>query len=88
VLTKIPKVCIMGVGGEAMIVFEPIMKLLSDHGWSSYRLRKEKLLSEGTISRLRRGENLNTSTIDVLCRLCECQPGDLMHYVPDGEREE
>ena len=70
-----------------MIVFGPIMQMLSEHGYSSYRLRKEKLLPEGTLSRIRNGEPINTTTIDTICRLCDCQPGDILKYVPDpGEQ--
>lgn len=71
-----------------MIVFGPIMKMLSENGWSSYRLRNEKVIPEGTLSRIRSGRPITTSTIDTLCRLCRCQPGDLISYVPELEKEE
>lgn len=71
-----------------MIVFGPIMGMLSEHGYSSYRLRKEKLIPEGTLSRLRNGDPINTTTIDTICRLCDCQPGDILTYVPDGKEQE
>lgn len=67
-----------------MIVFENILKILSDHGWSSYRLQKEKKISNGTIQRLRMKQSVSTDTIGVICELCDCQPGDLMRY----EKEE
>ena len=73
-----------------MIVFAPIMELLAKNGWSSYRLRVEKVIPEGTIQRIRRGESINLTTIDTICRLCSCQPGDLISYVPgpeEGEQE-
>ena len=70
-----------------MIVFVDIMQKLSDAGWSSYRLRRERKLPEGTITRLRHGQPITTETIDVLCCLCNCQPGDLIRYEPgEGER--
>lgn len=71
-----------------MIVFGPIMKMLADHGWTSYRLRKEKVLPEGTLSRLRTGQPVTTATIDTVCRLCHCQPGDILSYVPDQTEKE
>lgn len=71
-----------------MIVFVPIMKMLADHGWTSYRLRKEKVLPEGTLSRLRTGQPVTTATIDTVCRLCHCQPGDILSYVPDQTEKE
>jgi putative transcriptional regulator len=71
-----------------MIRFGNIMKLLADNGYTSYRLRKEKLLSEGTMTRLREGCQINTTTIDTICRLCNCQPGDFLQYIPDTEKKE
>lgn len=70
-----------------MIVFEDIMGMLSKRGWSSYRLRHEKILSESIMSRLRSEESITTNTIDKLCELLDCQPGDLIHYVPDEQGE-
>lgn len=63
-----------------MIVFVDLLQLLKDNGWSTYRLRKEKIISNGTIARIRNGQSLSTETIGTICMLCHCQPGDLMHY--------
>lgn len=68
-----------------MIRFVDIMQKLADHGYSSYELRRKKILSEGTMTRLRNEEPITTVTIDTVCRLCECQPGDLMSWEPDPE---
>jgi len=67
-----------------MIVFVDILKLLSESGWSTYRLRKEKKISSGSIDRIRNGQSLSSDTIGKICQLCNCQPGDIMKY----EREE
>ncbi len=63
-----------------MIIYIEIMKRLSDNGWSSYRLRKEKLIGSATLDRIRNNESITTETIDVICRLCNCQPGDIMRF--------
>ena len=63
-----------------MIVFVDTLKLLSDAGWSTYKLRKEKVISSGTIDRLRNKQSVSTDTIDTICRLCDCQPSDIMTY--------
>lgn len=64
-----------------MIVFKDVFKLLEQHGWSQYRLRKEKLISNGTMQRLREGLSVSTETVNVICKLCRCQPGDILEYV-------
>ena len=50
------------------------------------QIRGEQVLPEGTLTRLRAGRSITLATVDVLCRLCSCQPGDLLRYIPD-ERE-
>lgn len=70
-----------------MIVFLDLLKMLSDHGWSTYRLQKEKRISNGTIIQIRAGKPLTTTTIDTICELCDCQPGDLMRYIPNKQEE-
>lgn len=69
-----------------MIVYNDIMQRLSQIGWTSYRLRKEKILPEGTLTRLRNGDPISTETINTVCRLLKCQPGDILSYVEEEER--
>lgn len=66
-----------------MIVYNDILQRLQESGWSSYRLIQEQVFGNSTITRIRNGSPINTTTIDVICRLCNCQPGDILHYVPD-----
>ena len=28
------------------------------------------------------------STLEAICKALDCQPGDILEYVPDGDREE
>lgn len=70
-----------------MIIFNNILKMLSDSGWSAYRLRKEKQISSGTIDRIRANKSISTETIDTICRLCHCQPGDIMSYKDEKDEE-
>lgn len=71
-----------------MIVFNDILKKLADNGWSSYRLVKERVLPNSTIITLRAGRPIKTTTLDTICKLLNCQPGDLLSYVPDSEEKE
>lgn len=70
-----------------MIIFDDLLRRLSEAGWSTYRIKKEKVLSGSTLARIRAGMSVSTDTIDTICRLCGCQPGDLMRYT-DQEKEE
>ena len=62
-----------------------ILAALRDAGYSSYRLRKEKLLGESAIQKIRKGEPLSWHELGIICRLLNCQPGDLIEYVKDEE---
>lgn len=68
-----------------MIVYKDILEQLAAHGWSTYRLVKEKQLGNGTIQRIRDRESISTETLNKICYLCGCQPGDLIGYKPDKE---
>lgn len=68
-----------------------IMKALKSKGYSSFRLRKENLFSQATMTKFRNGiicYGNNGSNLDKLCRLLDCQPGDIIEYVPDGPAED
>ena len=62
-----------------------VLEALKDKGYSSTRLRKEKLMGESYMTQLRRGEMVSWKTIETICKLLDCQPGDLVEYVPDNE---
>jgi len=70
-----------------MIVFSDILGMLAAKGWSQYRLIKEKQFGNSTVQRLRFHKSINTDTIDKVCELCGCQPGDIMHYEPGQQGE-
>lgn len=48
-------------------------------------LANEIDLTEANLSKLRTGQvkAIRFSTLDALCKALECQPGDLLEYVPD-----
>lgn len=60
-----------------------VLSALKERGHTTYKIRKEKLLSESTVQKLRRQEPLAWENIDTICKLLDCQPGDIMEYVPD-----
>lgn len=71
-----------------MIVYKDILQKLSEHGYSTYRIRQERLLPGSVVDRIREGGSITIATINTLCKLLNCQPGDLLSYVPDMEEKE
>ena len=66
------------------ISYKRLFDLLEKNGWTTYRIRKEKLMGQGTLTALKNGTGgLDSKTIAKLCKVLNCQPGDLMEYIPD-----
>ena len=57
-----------------------ILNALKEQGLSSYRLRKENLLSEGAIQSLRTNKMISLDSVGRICGLLDCQPGDILAY--------
>lgn len=60
-----------------------ILPALKAAGYSTNKIRTDKLMGQATLQQLRHGELASWKTIDTACRLLDCQPGDLLEYVPD-----
>ena len=68
------------------INFNKLETLLKSNGKTFYSLRKDKVVGTETIKKLQLGIGfVDTRTINNLCRYLNCQPGELMEYVPDEE---
>lgn len=63
-----------------------LLAVLKQHGYSTYRLRKEGFFGESTIQTIRRGDPIGAKTLDVVCELLECQPGDVLEWVPNKKQ--
>lgn len=61
-----------------------ILPALKAKGYNTNKLRQEKLLSESTIQKLRTGTGVSWGNIETICRLLDCQPSDILVYVPDA----
>ena len=62
-----------------------VLDRLKSAGYSSYRLRQEKLLGQRMIQQIRERKPVSGEALDLLCRLLACQPGDVLEYVPDDK---
>ena len=65
-----------------------VLQALKGKGFNTNRLRKEQLLAESTIQKLRKRQPISWANINQLCFLLECQPGDLIEYVKDDGVQE
>lgn len=68
----------------AIIYKIDIIPALKAAGYNTSLIRKEHLLGEATLQKFRQKELVSWQNIDTLCRLLQCQPGDLIEYIPDN----
>ena len=61
-----------------------VLEALKEKGYTTYTLRKENILSQSTLQKLREGKGLSWENIERICGLLECQPGDLIEYVQEN----
>ena len=62
-----------------------VLEALKKAGYTTYRLRSEKIRGERVIQQLRLKELVSWKTIDTICSLLGCQPGDLVEHIPSEE---
>lgn len=60
-----------------------VLAELKKKGYSSTKIREEKLIGQSYLQQLRHQELVSWKTIDTICGLLECQVGDLVEYVKD-----
>lgn len=66
-----------------MIYKVDVLSALKSAGYNTTKIRKEGVIGEAALQHLRRKEKVSWDTLTVLCKLLNCQPGDLLEYVSD-----
>lgn len=61
-----------------------VLEMLKSKGYTTFQIRKNRLFSEGTLTKFRNGIVVGASELDKLCKLLECQPGDILEYTADN----
>ena len=75
------KIC--QAGGDVMIRFDKLWKVMEENKISTYRLRESSGIDNKTIRRLKANENMETKTLNKLCAVLDCRLEDIAEYVPD-----
>ncbi len=63
-----------------------VLDTLKESGYTTTRLRKEKLLGENAIQSLRHGEMVGIIALDKICTLLDMQPGNIIKYVENEKK--
>lgn len=64
-----------------------VINALKSAGYSTYRIRKEKLLGEATLQKIRNNEPVSWENVATICKLLNCQPGDIMEYTEEDDKK-
>ena len=65
-----------------MISYKPLSKVLIDKDLKKRDLIQMADLSKATLAKLSKNEHVSMDVIERLCVALECQPGDIIEYVP------
>ena len=65
------------------IVYNKLLSLMQEKGLTSYKIKQENIIGQATLKKIKEGGDIDTRTIAKLCKVLECQPGDIMEYVEE-----
>lgn len=68
-----------------MLIYKNVLQLLKEAGYNTTTIMRDRLLSQATLDALRHNRPVNTKTIETICKLTKCQPGDFLMYVEDKD---
>lgn len=69
------------------ISYKKLFHSLVDRNMKDVDLRKAANISAPTMAKLRQNKVVQTDIIDKICKALDCQPGDVMEYVPDSSEQ-
>ena len=65
-----------------MIDYTPFWETLKKSNESTYTLINKHHISSSTIDKLRKNKPLNTTTLNDLCRILDCDIQEICRYIP------
>lgn len=57
-----------------------VLAALREKGYTQNRIREEKIIGQSYLTQIRHGELVSWKTIETICSLLDCQPGDIVEY--------
>ena len=77
---------------EGKISYERLFILFFFNGPATTEIRKRNIVSEATLTALRSGNhiggNVSTNALASLCAALDCQPKDIIEYIPNEELDD
>ena len=60
-----------------------VLNALKEKGYNTNKIRTEGLLSQSTLQKFRQQQGVSWENLETLCRLLNCQLGDIVEFVPE-----
>lgn len=72
------------------IKYDKLIAMLEEKGITSYTLKSKynNIIGQATFKKVKEGGDIDTRTIAKLCKLLNCQPGDILEYSEDARAPE
>ena len=67
------------------ISYNRLWKQLIDHGWSKTDMMHRANISTNVLARLGKGAPVSMESMEKICKVLNCNIGDVMEFVPDDE---
>ena len=64
-----------------------ILKELSNRGYTSTKMRKDKIMSEVTMQHIRRGHGISVDTLNTIFLILRIEPSDIIEIIPTDEEK-
>lgn len=68
-----------------LVSYKKLWKLLIDRDMKKKDLAEKANISSYTLSKLNRGDNVNTDTLVKICKALDCQIEDIVEIISEGE---
>lgn len=70
---------------KVLIIFDKLWQTMKEKNISQYSLIKDYGFSSGQLDRLRKNGNINTYTLNQLCKILDCSLEDIAEYIDENK---
>lgn len=69
------------------VKYDKMLKIFEEKQITAYTMRINNVIGQATYRKILEGGHIDTRSIAKLCSFLNCQPGDILEYVPDDEEK-
>ncbi len=62
-----------------------VIAKLKEAGYNTGTIRREKIMGEAMLQKIRNGQMVSWATLETICNLLNCQPGDIIEYMREAD---